>query len=68
MSKHGCSFTVTERGADNKATKWVGLCECGDAFTGPTYEAAEDGWREHYYRVTDVAPAPMGEKSGRWSA
>jgi hypothetical protein len=68
MSAHGCSFSVTERGADNKATKWVGKCECGDAFVGPTYEAVEDGWRQHYYGATETVPAPMGVKEDRWSA
>lgn len=41
-------------------------CACGDTFDGATYEAAEDGWREHVYEQTGHVPRPMGDKTDRW--
>ena len=67
-SKHGCSFEIIERGPKNEWQTWLATCECGERWTGPSYEVAEDKWREHHLAATTVAPKPMGSQVGRWSA
>lgn len=66
MSAHGVSVTVTARRQDGMATQWQARCACREKWSGKTYEAVEDGWRQHIHALTGRAPRPCGEKGGRW--
>lgn len=66
MSAHGFSVSITWRDEDNTEQTWTGTCGCKMAWSEPTYEAAEDRWREHVHRVKGTAPEPMGAQVGRW--
>lgn len=64
---HRGSFQVITRAPGGHATRWQSSCQCGARpWTGPDYEAAEDEWRRHVWAETGTAPAPMGDKAGRW--
>ena len=60
--KHGVSATIPNR----DPLTWRLRCDCKKVWTAPTYEQAEDEWRQHYYAEKGVAPKPMGDKTARW--
>jgi hypothetical protein len=70
MAGHRVDFEVTKRQPGGKATEWGAWCSCSrarsDGFYGPTYDSVEDDWRRHVYELTGTAPAPFGNKTGRW--
>lgn len=66
--KHGCSFEIIERGPNNSWQTWLATCKCGERWTGPSYEVAEDKWRQHVHAITGSAPQAMGNQAERWSA
>lgn len=66
--KHGCGFEIIERGPDNSWQTWLASCKCGAKWTGSSYEAVEDKWRQHVHVETGIAPDPMGAQVARWSA
>jgi hypothetical protein len=61
-AKHGVSFVIIAR----EPNVWQATCTCRERWTAPTYEAAEDRWREHIFQVKGFAPKPMGDKTNRW--
>lgn len=68
QGKHGASFEIIERGPNNSWQTWLATCKCKQRWTDATYEAAEDKWRRHVHENTGIAPQPMGNRAGRWSA
>jgi hypothetical protein len=66
MSGHPASFEVISRDASARATLWRAICGRHLRWDGPTYEAVEDEWRKHVHAETGTAPAPMGNRNGRW--
>ena len=47
---------------------WEAKCGRHAAWTGPSYEAVEDKWRQHVYEATGQAPEPAGDTTvSRWS-
>jgi hypothetical protein len=64
VSRHGASFRIVGRNPN----VWQAKCGRHAAWTGPTYEAVEDSWREHVWAETGKAPPPGGETlTDRWS-
>jgi len=63
VSAHGCSFVITDRSPIN----WRATCRCKRVWNGPTYEAVEDGWREHVHATVGKVVEPAGKRDGRWT-
>lgn len=65
MSAHGITVEIISRDPN----VWQARCACKSKWTGPTYEAVEDFWREHVYASTGSITKAFGDRSvPRWSA
>jgi hypothetical protein len=62
-SKHGVSFQIVSRNPN----VWQGKCGRHATFTGASYAAVEDAWREHVWREAGNSPTPTpNQDEPRW--
>lgn len=63
---HKFTSKVVKRNATRKASKWGGLCSCGEMYIGGSYESVEDQWRKHRWELNGHVPEPRGRQTHRW--